>query len=288
MFGSTTVPMETLVVAKRAAPVLIVALFWCWETWRPFFGEASGRVRHAAHNLTFALFNTLVLGLAFGTATVTVAEWTRDNAHGLLSGLDLAWPVRFLLALVVLDAWMYVWHRANHAVPLLWRFHRTHHSDRHMDVTTATRFHLGEHVGAAVVRLGLIPLFGFEMWHLIVYDTLVIAITMFHHADISLGRLDGYLRWVVVTPDMHKVHHSDWRRESDSNYSTVLAVWDRLAGSFRMRPDPRTLVFGLREFANPSWQSWWGMFRTPFVKRDRGAAPFRKVEPARERDLNPV
>jgi sterol desaturase/sphingolipid hydroxylase (fatty acid hydroxylase superfamily) len=91
-----------------------------------------------------------------------------------------------------------------------------------------------------------------------------------------------------VTPDMHKVHHSDWRRESDSNYSTVLAVWDRLAGSFRMRPDPRTLVFGLREFANPSWQSWWGMFRTPFVKRDRGAAPFRKVEPARERDLNPV
>jgi hypothetical protein len=94
MFGSTTVPMETLVVAKRAAPVLIVALFWCWETWRPFFGEASGRVRHAAHNLTFALFNTLVLGLAFGSRYASSWRWSYST-RGCTSGTERIMPSRF-------------------------------------------------------------------------------------------------------------------------------------------------------------------------------------------------
>jgi sterol desaturase/sphingolipid hydroxylase (fatty acid hydroxylase superfamily) len=173
---------------------------------------------------------------------------------------------------------MYFWHRANHAIPILWRFHRMHHSDRHMDVTTATRFHLGEHLGASMLRLGLIPLAGFEVWHLVVYDTLVIAITQFHHADISIGRWDRWLRWLIVTPYMHKVHHSDWQPETDSNYSTVLSVWDRLFLSFRMRSDSRTLVFGLTEFTAPSWQGVWGMAKTPFVNPARSESASLKEE----------
>jgi sterol desaturase/sphingolipid hydroxylase (fatty acid hydroxylase superfamily) len=140
-----------------------------------------------------------------------------------------------------------------------------HHSDRHMDVTTATRFHLGEHIEASVLRLTLIPLLGFEVWNVVVSDTLLLVITQFHHADISIGRLDRWLRWVIVTPNMHKVHHSDCQPETDSNYSTVLSIWDRLFGSFRMTADPRTLVFGLKEFTAPAWQGWWVMLKTPFV-----------------------
>ena len=98
-----------------------------------------------------------------------------------------------------------------------------------------------------------------------VYDALVVAITQFHHADVSIGRWDRWLRLFIVTPDMHKVHHSDRRDETDSNYSTVLSVWDRLAATFRMRSDPKTLVFGLDEFTDPKWQNWWGMMKTPFV-----------------------
>jgi sterol desaturase/sphingolipid hydroxylase (fatty acid hydroxylase superfamily) len=266
LFASTTVPVEYCALAKRAAPVLLLALFWGWETWRPFFGQRQRRCRHAIHNLAIALFNTVVLGLVFGSLTVIVAGWTEQNQLGLLNAVDLGAPVRWVVALVLLDGWMYVWHRANHTLPVLWRFHRMHHSDRNMDVTTATRFHLGEHAGAAVLRLGLIPLLGFEIWNLLVYDTLVIAITQFHHADISIGRWDRWLRLVIVTPYMHKVHHSDWRSETDSNYSTVLSVWDRLAGTFRMRSDPKTIVFGLEEFRDPSWQTWWGMWKTPFVR----------------------
>jgi sterol desaturase/sphingolipid hydroxylase (fatty acid hydroxylase superfamily) len=261
-FDST--PLDYAVLAKRAVPVILLVLFWCWETWRPFFGQKEERLRHGARNLAVAIMNTVVLGVVFVAVTVMVADWTETHQFGLLHSLGLAGPVQFVLALVLLDGWMYLWHRANHAIPLLWRFHRMHHSDRHMDVTTATRFHLGEHVGASVLRLGLIPMLGFEVWNIVVYDTLVLAITQFHHANISIGRPDRWLRWLIVTPYMHKVHHSDWRPETDSNYSTVLSVWDGLFGSFRVRSDPKTIVFGLKEYTDSEWQGWWGMWKTPF------------------------
>lgn len=285
LLASTTISVDSFAIAKRVAPVLLLALFWCWETWRPFFGQRKGRLRHALHNLAIALFNTVVLGLAFGSLTEMVAGWTEHNQFGLLNVLDLAGPIRFVIAVVILDGWMYVWHRATHAIPLLWRFHRMHHSDTHMDVTTATRFHLGEHVGAAVLRLGLISLLGFEVWNLVAYDTLVIAITQFHHADISVGRWDRWLRLFIVTPNMHKVHHSDWRPETDSNYSTVLSVWDRLAKTFRMRSDPETIVFGLEEFTDSSWQTWWGMWKTPFFAVNRVEPPPTSDDPHDETDV---
>ena len=281
LFDSFTTPLDYAMLARRLVPVLLLALFWCWETWRPFFGQRESRLKHAARNIAIALFNTTVLGLVFGTATLMVAGWTEQNEYGLIHVLGLAWPVQFVLALVLLDGWMYVWHRANHAVPFLWRFHRMHHSDRHMDVTTATRFHLGEHIGASMLRLGLIPLLGFEVWHVVVYETLVVAVTQFHHADITIGRWDRWLRWLIVTPNMHKVHHSNWQPETDSNYSTVLSVWDRLARTFRMRSDPKTIVFGLEEFTAPGWQNLWGMMKTPFVNATtpESATPSNQHEP---------
>ena len=265
LFAAATPPLEDFLLAKRAVPLLLLAVFWCWETWRPFFGQKEGRLRHAGRNLAVAVINTVVMGLAFGYVMVVVTGWTQENQLGLLNNLDLGWPIRFVLGLVLLDCWMYSWHWANHVIPLLWRFHRMHHSDRHMDVTTATRFHLGEHLFSSVLKLGLVPLLGLEVWHLLAYDTLVIAVTQFHHADISLGRWDRWLRLVIVTPDMHKVHHSDWHPETNSNYSTVLSIWDRLLGSFRKRDDPGTIVFGLKEFTDPDWLGVAGMLKTPFV-----------------------
>jgi sterol desaturase/sphingolipid hydroxylase (fatty acid hydroxylase superfamily) len=133
-----------------------------------------------------------------------------------------------------------------------------------MDVTTATRFHLGELAASATLRLGLIPLLGLSVWQLVVYDLLVAVVTQFHHADISLGVLERPMRLLIVTPGMHKIHHSDWKPETDSNFSTVLSMWDRLAGTYRMRADLKAIVFGLRPFALPAWQTVWGMWKTPF------------------------
>lgn len=265
MDNSVLTSLDYVCLTRRAVPVVLLAIFWCWETWHPFFGMKEGRHCHAVRNLALAVANTVILAVAFGSVTVFVARWTESRQYGLLHTLNLAWPVRLLFGLVLLDGWTYVWHRANHSIPILWRFHRMHHSDSQMDVTTATRFHLGEHVGSSVLRLGLIPLLGFEVWTLVIYDTLVLAVTQFHHADISIGRWDLWLRWLIVTPCMHKVHHSDWQPETDSNYSTVFSWWDRIAGTFRMRSDPRTIVFGLKEFTDPVWQGWWSMWKTPFV-----------------------
>ncbi len=274
------IEVEDALLAKRIVPVLLLAVFWCWESWRPFFGGQTGRFRHAFYNLAIAVFNTVVLGLMFGALIAAVAEWTTGNKLGLLNSLALPQTARFVLALVLLDFWMYVWHRANHAIPLLWRFHRMHHTDPNMDVTTATRFHLGEHLGSSLLRLGLIPLLGWEIWNLVIYDILVIAATQFHHANIGLGRFDRPLRWIIVTPNMHKLHHSNQRRETDSNFSVVLSVWDKLAGSFRMRADVKSIVFGLKEFPEPAWQTLWGMLRTPFVNRQRSTPEDRAAENA--------
>jgi sterol desaturase/sphingolipid hydroxylase (fatty acid hydroxylase superfamily) len=273
------VPVQTLCSAKTLLTAGVLLLLWGWETLAPFFDQHRGRWRHAARNVAIAFLNTTVLALVFGAATIWLSNWAARESLGLLHLGDLDWPARLLLTIVLLDLWMYVWHRLNHAVPFLWRFHRMHHSDPAMDVTTATRFHLGEHVGAAALRLGLIPLFGLELWQIIAYDSLVVAVTFFHHANISLGRLDRFLRLVIVTPDFHKMHHSHWRPETDSNFSTVFSFWDRLAGTFRMRADVRTIEFGLDEFAEEKWQTVGGMLKTPLANEADSLSPPRSQAP---------
>lgn len=276
--------LEQLYRWKLILPVPLLVFFWLWETWQPFFGVRQGRWRHAVRNIAIALFNTACLALTFGTLTVLTAEWTERNSWGLLNALSLPDWLDFALALILLDGWMHLWHRANHSIPFLWRFHRMHHSDASMDVTTATRFHLGEHIGSATLRLGVIIILGLNVWHIVVYEALVLAVTHFHHADISLGRWDRWLRVAIVTPDMHKVHHSRWRPETNSNYSTVLSNWDRLARSLRLREDVRTLKLGLSEFDAPRWQSFWGMLKTPLASQrpEERPQPSEKAQ-ARER-----
>lgn len=261
--------------AKPALTVLCLAMFWSWESLAPFFQPSSHRLRHAAHNVAIAVFNTVLLALLFGAATVGVANWAAANQFGLLHQFALPWPVSLALAVLLLDLWLYIWHRLNHRVPILWRFHRMHHADEEMDVTTATRFHFGELSASAVLRLGIIPLVGVEVWQLLIYETFVVAATMFHHANISLGRWDAPLRWIIVTPFMHKVHHSPWQPETDSNYSVVFSWWDRLARTFRTREDYHSLHLGLNEFRDPQWQTFLGMLRTPLVnvpRKDREAS----------------
>jgi len=260
---------EWVPAIKPALTVLALAALWTWESVSPFFADRTLRSRHALRNIAIALLNTVVLAVLFGAATVGVAAWAAERGYGLLHWLDVGWPWRIVPAIVLLDAWLYVWHRLNHRVPLLWRFHRMHHSDAAMDVTTATRFHLGEHLGAATLRLGLIPIFGVTAIEILVFETLVVVNTMLHHANISLGPLDRPLRWLIVTPDMHKVHHSRLRRETDSNYSTLLSLWDRLFGSYRMRADCRTIELGLAEFDDDRYQTIAGMLRTPFERTNR-------------------
>ena len=136
------------------------------------------------------------------------------------------------LDLVLLDLWIYFWHRANHTVPILWRFHEIHHRDRFLDATSAVRFHFGEVLLSALVRGAVIVALGMPLVSVIVFETLVLLAAIFHHSNLKLAPgLERILSWFVVTPAIHWVHHHRLRPDTDSNYATVLSLWDRLFAS---------------------------------------------------------
>jgi sterol desaturase/sphingolipid hydroxylase (fatty acid hydroxylase superfamily) len=162
---------------------------------------------------------------------------------------------------------MYVWHRINHVIPFLWRFHRVYHNDATMDVTTASRFHTGEIAISSALRVGIVLLFGIYLWELVLYETVMFAVVQFHHANVKLpDAVDRALRAVIVTPDMHKVHHSRYQPKTDSNYSSLFSFWDRIGRSFRLREDPSTIELGLHGWDAPEDQCFMGLLWAPLKK----------------------
>ena len=256
----------TLSGTKTLLGIAVLLILWCVETWMPLFRERRHRVRHAGRNLAVAIINTAIIGLAFSGLTAMVAGWSQDGGAGLLHALNLPIWAETLIAILVFDGWMYLWHRANHAIPFLWRFHRMHHSDPDMDVTTATRFHTGELVFSSLLRLGLIPLLGLDLWKIILYELVLIPVIQFHHSNVNLPeKYDRCLRALIVSPNMHRVHHSRFQPETDSNYSSIFSVWDRAARTLRLKEQPGGIELGLPEFDEFQWQTVWGMLKTPFL-----------------------
>jgi sterol desaturase/sphingolipid hydroxylase (fatty acid hydroxylase superfamily) len=248
-------------------------LLMAWETARPYFGFFRGhpltRSRHALRNLAFGAINILLVPLGFVTAWTWAASFSQSRHLGLLHQFPLPAWAHAAAAVLLLDAWTYWWHRLNHTIPFLWRFHRTHHSDPQMDVTTATRFHVGEIAMSNLLRIPIILLLGVRVWEMAIYESLALAVVMFHHANVGLPpRLDRLLRLFLVTPAMHKVHHSRLPAETNSNYTSLLSLWDRLFRSFRLRPNPHEIHFGLEGYDRESRQTIAGLLRTPLGRSD--------------------
>ncbi len=254
---------------RPLAALTAFALLWLWESRAPYF-PVDGRVRHAARNLAVALLNTVLAALVFAAATVAAAEYARRTGTGLLywvsfNGVALSEPWRIALALPALDLWTYWWHRANHVVPLLWRFHRTHHSDPAMDVSTATRFHFGEIAISSFARAAVVLLVGVPLGAIVLFDFVLLLSTQFQHSNIALpAAADRLLRLALVSPNMHKVHHSEVRAEMDSNYTSVLSVWDRLFGTYHGSDDCKDIRFGVPGLDAERFQTLRGLLWTPF------------------------
>ena len=274
-------PVLATVQASAAFAGLVVLLLI--ESAHPFFELFRDRRERGVHllrNLALGLLNTAVVALVFAGLWVLAASWADDQGFGVLNvlrdtvGLP-AWA-HFVLAVLLFDVWTYSWHRMNHRVPFLWRFHRLHHADAEMDVTTASRFHVGELALSSALRIPLIVLIGAYAWELLAYETLMFAVVQFHHANVGLPpSLDRALRTVIVTPAMHKVHHSRLQPETDSNYSSLFSWWDRLFRSFRLRERPEDIRFGLDAFDGEEHQTMAGLMRMPLV-------PVRPADPSDE------
>ncbi|MDK2971333.1 MAG: hypothetical protein PWP23_1088 [Candidatus Sumerlaeota bacterium] len=257
--------------ASLKLPILAasVATLWLAESLAPHFAafvrDMRARRRHALRNAGLGLMNGL-LGVALLGALIAGSVALADAYQvGLLRAAPLPEWAKAIAALLLFDCWMYWWHRINHVVPFLWRFHRVHHSDPRMDVTTALRFHPGEIVLSTAARLLVVNLIGMDLRCLALYELIALPIVAFHHSNIAMPRrADSAIRWLVVTPWMHWVHHSTERAETNSNYSSVLSLWDRLFGSYRFRPDPDAIRFGLDEFPDETrHQGVAGMLKTP-------------------------
>ena len=218
--------------------ILIIAVWFAalalGERLRPASPRPIGsdRVR-LPRNLGLWAANTLINPILVVPITIAAAAfdlWTRP-AFGFWPGLALD--------IVMLDLWVYIWHRANHELPLLWRFHRIHHLDQFLDASSAVRFHPGEVLLSALARAPLIVLADIPLTSIALFDTLVLAAALFHHSNVRLpAKFEAALRLVLVTPSHHWVHHHVAVRDTDSNYATVFTVWDRLFSS--LSPTVRT------------------------------------------------
>jgi len=211
---------------KAAFLAVWFALFFVWERLNVATPPPGSRMRLATNfgmwGIVFVMSPLIILPIAAWADGAVL--WTRPPWMRGWAGL--------LLDLLVLDLWIYWLHRAYHEVPLMWRLHAVHHLDEHLDTTSALRFHAGEVVLSAGVRIAPIFVFAIPFVHVVVFEALVLAAAIFHHSNIKLpARFERILSWFVVTPSIHWVHHHAVRADTDSNYATVLSVWDRLFAS---------------------------------------------------------
>jgi sterol desaturase/sphingolipid hydroxylase (fatty acid hydroxylase superfamily) len=251
---------------KPYAIIATLLVIFALESVFPHMKGRQQRVRHGVPHVLTAFMNGFLTKLVLTGVTLYVIAWAETRPAGIINRLDLSGPVRTAVVFILFDIWMYLWHMANHRSAFLWRFHRAHHADTEMDSTTALRFHPGELVISAFVRLPVIILIGMSFSELVFFEIMLNISTLFHHSNIGIPEeWDRLLRVVIVTPNMHRVHHSVERFETDSNFTSLLSLWDRLARTFRMRGDTHTVVFGLPLFREIYYQRLWGFLITPFV-----------------------
>lgn len=206
-----------------------------------------------ANNLLIVLLNTLVLRLLFPAAAVGLAFYVESEGWGVLPQLALPQTISIILSILLLDLAIYGQHVAFHKVPLLWRLHRMHHADLDFDVTTGLRFHPFEILLSMIIKFAAIAALGAPPVAVLLFELILASTSMFNHSNLRLALgVDAILRLVLVTPDMHRVHHSVVREETDSNFGFNVPWWDRLFGTYRAQP----------RAGHESMQIGLGMFRT--------------------------
>ena len=232
----------------------IFALVALWELAAPRRVLKLSRKQRWTANLGIVLLNTVIVRVAFPVAAVGMAALSVDKSWGLLNNFDVPFWLAVPLAVVAMDFVIWLQHVMVHAVPALWRLHRVHHADLDYDLTTGARFHPIEIVLSMGIKFATITLLGAPVLAVVVFEVLLSACAMFNHGNIRLPeRVDRALRWFIVTPDMHRVHHSVEDDESNSNFGFNLTWWDRLFGTYREQPRAGQLgmTIGIHDHTDP-------------------------------------
>ena len=267
MTGSLT---EHEAALRLAAFVGVFAAVALWEWLAPRRRARFARARRWPHNLALLVLDALAVRVLAPGAAIAIALAGEAHGWGLLNAVALPAWAEVLIAVVLLDLAIYFQHVVFHAVPALWRLHRVHHADPDFDVTTGTRFHPLEILLSLGIKCAAVTAIGAPAVAVLLFEVLLNATAMFNHANARLpAGADRWLRWLVVTPDMHRVHHSALASETNSNFGFNLALWDRLFGTYRAQPEAghAGMTIGLEQFRDPAEARLDRMLTQPFRER---------------------
>ncbi len=239
-----------------------------WEAWAPRRRRLFARRLRWPSNLGIVALDTLLLRLIFPAAAVGLATVAADRQWGLLNNIPLPDWAALIIALLALDLAIYLQHVMFHAVPALWRLHRMHHADLDFDVTTGVRFHPLEILLSMGVKGVVVVALGTPALAVLIFEVALNATSMFNHGNVQMpAPLDRVLRWFLVTPEMHRVHHSARPNETNSNFGFNLSFWDRLLGTYRAQPvdGHEGMTIGLDTFRDPAQLRLDRMLVQPFM-----------------------
>ena len=252
---------------RLAAFASVFVLMALWEVLKPRRRQIVGRIRRWPSNLGVVVLDMLLTRLLFPISAVAFALFVETKGWGLLNVWPLPAWTTVIIAVVLLDFAIYLQHVMFHAVPALWRLHRMHHSDLEFDVTTGARFHPIEIALSMLIKFIVIGALGAPAIAVLIFEVLLNATAMFNHSNVRLSdQFDRILRMIIVTPDMHRVHHSVVVHETNSNYGFNLPWWDRLFGTYRAQPEAGHdgMTIGVTEFRDPVEQRLDRMLTQPF------------------------
>jgi sterol desaturase/sphingolipid hydroxylase (fatty acid hydroxylase superfamily) len=253
---------------RLAAFAAVLAVIAFWEVLAPRRSRTLSRRRRWPANLGIVLLNTIIVRVLFPTAAVGMALSAQTHGWGLLNRYDVPAWAAVAAGIVLLDLAIYLQHVMFHAVPALWRLHRMHHADLDIDVTTGARFHPVEIALSLLIKFAAIAALGVPPAAVLLFEVLLNATSMFNHANVRIApALEPALRWLVVTPDMHRVHHSVERDETNSNFGFNLPLWDRLFGTYRAQPRAghESMTIGVPDFRDSAeCSTLGGMLAIPF------------------------
>lgn len=266
-------------LATFASVFTVMAL---WEVLAPRRPQAVGRGARWPSNIGVVILDAALVRVLFPTTAVGLALYAEAKGFGFFNVWQAPYALAVVVSVVVLDLVIYLQHVLFHAVPGLWRLHRMHHADLEFDLTTGARFHPIEIVLSMLIKLTVIGALGAPAVAVLIFEVLLNATAMFNHSNVRLpAPVDRVLRWLVVTPDMHRVHHSIVVRETNSNFGFNLPWWDRLFGTYRAQPQAghEGMTIGVKEIRDSGEQRLDRMLTQPFRAGDSSYA-LGKREPA--------
>lgn len=256
-------------ILRLGSFAVMLGLMAVWEILTPRRPLTVSKTLRWYSNLGLVALNSLALRLSFPILAVGFARLAQERQWGLFNNLAAPTAVRVVVSLLVLDCAIYLQHVMFHATPLLWRLHRIHHTDIDYDMTTGLRFHPFEILLSMGIKISVIAVLGPPAIVVVAFEIILNLAAMFNHGNVFLPLpVDRILRWFLVTPDMHRVHHSIIPKETDSNFGFSVPWWDYLFGTYRAQPQKghTDMTIGLKEFRNPKYLHLVWLFAQPFLQ----------------------